>query len=93
MAIPNLPTFYSMKYTDKEGNLTSDASLYNDQTFQSLNAVVNNFNNGMQMPGYTTAEITALEPNADIGTMWFNTDLAKLQVKTASGTIETISSS
>lgn len=43
-------------------------------------------------PGKTTAQITALEPDAPNGALWFNTDLAKLQVKTAAGTIETITS-
>lgn len=49
-------------------------------------------NNGLIVPSKTTAEITALEPNASDGTLWFNTTLAKLQVKTAAGVIETITS-
>jgi len=49
-------------------------------------------NQGVKFPNFTTAEITALEPAASNGTVWFNTTLAKLQVKTASGTVETITS-
>ena len=106
MSIPTLPVFYNMPYTQQNGALTAEAYLYNDQTFQVLNlavillndlvnsAIINNtiVNNGVQFPQKTTAEITALEPNAVNGTVWFNTNLAKLQVKTASGVIETITS-
>lgn len=106
MTIPTLPTFYDMYYTEKDGRLTADSYLYNDQMFQALNlavivlnalvnsAIINNtiVNNGVQIPQKTTAEITALEPDAANGTVWFNTNLAKLQVKTAAGVIETITS-
>lgn len=93
MSIPNLPAFYNMRYTDKDGNMTGESQFYNDQMFQTLNAIVNQFNNGVQFPNKTTAEITALEPDSPNGTTWFNTSIAKLQVKTAAGTIETITSS
>jgi len=49
-------------------------------------------NNGVIMPNMTTALITGLEPNSSLGTVWFNTDLAKLQVKTAPGVIQTVTS-
>lgn len=49
-------------------------------------------NNGLIAPSKTTAEITAIEPDAPDGTIWFNTNLTKLQVKTASGVVETITS-
>ena len=106
MTIPTLPAFFDMYYTEKDGRLTADGYLYNDQTFQALNlvvillnglvnsAIINNniVNNGVQFPQYTTAQITALEPNSVIGTVWFNTTLAKLQVKTATGVVQTITS-
>jgi len=44
------------------------------------------------VPNKTTAQITALEPEAQNGSIWFNTTLSKLQVKTAAGVIETITS-
>lgn len=108
MTIPTLPVFYDMDYTKHDGKLTSDAYLYNDQTFQTLNlvvillnsfissAIINNtiVNNGITPPSFTTAQITAFGADSTIpnGTMWFNTTLAKLQVKTAPGIIETITS-
>jgi hypothetical protein len=106
MTIPTLPVFFDMYYTEKDGKLTADGYLYNDQMFQSLNlavillnelvsSTINNntiINNGIQIPQKTTAEITGLEPDAENGTLWFNTNLAKLQVKTASGVVETITS-
>ena len=93
MSIPSLPPFYAMVYTDANGNLTPESNAYNDQLWQSLNVVVEYFNDGVTFPSKTTAEITALEPSAENGTVWFNTSLAKLQVKTAAGTVETITSS
>lgn len=93
MTIPSLPPFYKMNVSEKKGEMTTEYQLYNDQLWQSLNTVINYFQNGVVMPSKTTAEITALEPKSAIGTVWFNTTLAKLQVKTASGTIETITSS
>lgn len=47
---------------------------------------------GIAPPSYTTVQIAAIEPFVSVGTIWFNTNLAKLQVKTASGTIQTITS-
>lgn len=49
-------------------------------------------NNGVVFPPKTSAEIATLEPDASVGTVWFNTDLAKLQVKTATGVVQTITS-
>lgn len=107
MTIPTLPVFYDMTYTDLDGRLTADSHLYNDQTFQALNLAVtllNNLitssiganntitNNGVVFPSKTNTEITALQPAAAIGTVWFNSTLAKLQLKTAAGVIETITS-
>jgi|SRR5712671_179982 len=110
MTIPSLPAFFDMPYTDKEGKLTPDSHLYNDQTFQVLNYIVTLLNDafsstisstvngntavldGIAPPPKTTAQIAALQPNVSNGTMWFNTDLKKLQVKTDTGIIETITS-
>lgn len=106
MSVPTLPAFFDMYYTEKDGRLTADGYLYNDQMFQALNlavillnsvvssSIINNMivNNGMTPPPFTTAQITALQPASAIGTIWFNTTLAKLQVKTATGTVETITS-
>lgn len=47
---------------------------------------------GWQMPCITTAQTATLEPMMIVGTFWFNTDLAKMQLKTADGVIETVTS-
>jgi hypothetical protein len=47
---------------------------------------------GFVIPSLTDDQIIALEPEMPNGTLWFNIDLAKLQVKTDSGVIETITS-
>ncbi len=96
--IPTLPPFFNMRYTDEKGDLTVNAHLYNDLTYQILTQVVDYFNVGLQLPRKTTAEITIYKNNENIplGTLWYNTDLNKLQVKTVvgigSGTVETVTS-
>lgn len=106
MTIPRLPVFYDMPYTEKDGKLTTQAHIHNDQTFQVLDSSVTLMNqtvdstinggtvifNGSKNANKTTAEITALEPTSTVGTVWFNTTLGKLQVKTAPGTVQTITS-
>jgi len=96
-----LPTFYNMTYTDKDGNMTADSLFYNDEMFQTLNTLVDGFNvvgdmfnNGLQVPNKTTVEITAFgaDTGVPLGTIWFNTITAKLNVKTAASTIEEITS-
>lgn len=97
--VRDLPTFFDFVYTNKDGSLTPNAKFYNDLTYQVLNQ---NFNVGMQMPIKTTAQITVYRDdfNIPVGTVWYNSDTNKLQVKTAMGsimppvpgTIETITS-
>jgi hypothetical protein len=92
--IPSLPPFFNMAYTDDKGNLTVNAQLYNDLTYQILSQVVEYFNTGLQLPRKTTAEITVYlnDINIPIGTLWFNTSVGKLQFKTGAGTFETVTS-
>jgi hypothetical protein len=44
MTIQNLPSFYDMTFTNKDGRLTSDGYLYLDQQFQALNLGINDLN-------------------------------------------------
>ena len=44
MAIQNLPAFWDMVFTNKEGHLSADGYLYSDQTFQALNLSVSDLN-------------------------------------------------
>lgn len=90
--LPRIPPFINGVYTKPDGTLTTEAYLFNDQTFQSLRSVVDGYTDGIAVAPRTTAEITLLEPNAPVGALWFNTSLAKLQVKTAAGVVETITS-
>ncbi len=94
MPIPNLPPFFNMIYTKEDGSLTTNAQLYNDLMFQILNQLIVMINNGLQLPNKTTAEITAygLDTTIPIGTLWYNTSLNKLQFKTGTGTVETVTS-
>jgi len=92
--IPSLPPFFNMNYTDKEGNLTVNAQLFNDLTYQILNQVVEYFNTGLQLPRKTTAEIIVYSNDANIpnGTLWFNTNTGFLQFKDGPGSIRTVTS-
>lgn len=106
MAIPSLPVFFDMVYTKQDGHLATDGYLYNDQMFRALNALVILVNsistttvdganvtiNGLNPPPKTTAQITALLPTVGNGTVFYNSDLKKLQFKADTGVIETITS-
>lgn len=94
MTVPKLPPFYNMSYTDKNGNLTDESLSYNDQTFQTLNIVVDRVNDGWVFPSYSNADIAAFGADASValGTVWYSTTDNKLKVKTGAGTIETIQS-
>jgi len=94
MTVPSLPPFYDMNYTDKDGNLTTESLTHNDQTFQTLNTVVDRVNNGWTFPSYTNADIAAFGADTSVaaGTVWFSTDDSKLKLKTAAGTIVEIDS-
>ena len=50
--------------------------------------------NGFIIPSVTTAQISLVAPEMAVGTLWFNTDLKKLQVMTdlTGPVIETITS-
>ena len=76
----NIPTYL-------QGDNQAD---YNEQMNQTLRAGLSE--NGFTIPILTTTEITAVEPDMPDGTLWFNSTLAKLQVKTAAGSVETITS-
>lgn len=70
----NVPPFFDMIYTDKEGNLTSNSLLFNDETNKALRALIDQINDllittydtitekytnkGLSVPNATTAEIT-----------------------------------
>ena len=98
MSLNQLPPFYNMPLARGDGKFSPQSLLYFDQTYQILAQIVDLLNNYVTIDyiaavSKTTAEITALEPDAPDGAIWFNSTLAKLQVKTAAGTIETVTSS
>lgn len=69
-----IPTFVSVQYVDKEGYLTSQMQMYNDE----LNNILRNglSDNGWTLPTVTQAQLTAIRalpsdqalPN---GTIWY----------------------
>jgi hypothetical protein len=79
---PELPT-----YVQNEDDLN-----YTDELNQTLRQWLSS--SGLGNPNLTTAQITILgnDVTVPLGTLFFNTDLAKGQIKTAAGTIETITS-
>lgn len=115
MSVNNLPNFNNIRWVNKDGMLSPESLLYNDQMYQTLNRaitvlnlitdgrVINDgsvnrgtvVNDVLKAPQKTTAEITGYASDTSFpnGSIWFDTDVSKLKVKTASGTIETITSS
>jgi hypothetical protein len=121
MPIVNLPAFFDMVYTNKDGKLSPDGHMYNDQMFQVLNNMVFIINgitttvivstkstepnvtiDGLNPPSKTTVEITAIvqrdidaiaagEPiPVPYGTMWYNSDMNKLQFLGVVATVPTV---
>lgn len=81
MSVPKLPPFYNMNYTDRDGNLTDESLSFNDQTWQSLNAMLSMFNQfvlssfdananftfqGLTFPTFTNAEIATFGADTDV---------------------------
>lgn len=108
MTLPYLPPFIDMLYNDKDGKLTPNALLYNDEMNNTLRVLLEQFNElvitsfasndfvntGVKVSQATTAQITSYgaDTNVPHGTIWFDTDVSKLKVKTGAGVIETITS-
>lgn len=106
ISLDSLPPFFNMYFTEKDGRLSTDGYLYNDQLFQTVNVIVLLLNSlsstsiqgndvvldGINPPSYTTLDIVDLEPNVPRGTIWYNSTLKKLQFKADDGVIETITS-
>ena len=84
--VPVLPVFYDMAITQEGKRMSNEAMLYNDNLWQSLNALVELVNtfisyNGISVPQFTTAEITALAVTAPNGTFWYDTDTNQIKAK------------
>lgn len=69
-------------------SFSSDFSAWLANTVDTLNESIseiqnalNRYDNGLIAPSYTTAEITAFAPNADNGTLWYDTDTDELKAK------------
>jgi len=89
-----LPTFNDMPFTDiYKGKLTPEAYLFLSQSFKRLREVVDQFIDGIRVPGKTKQEIVDLGSNDLVpnGTIWFNTTDSQLNVKVGAGSIEVIS--
>lgn len=76
----NIPTFIK--------NLSQEN--YHEQLNQTLQNGLSN--QGWTFPNLSSAQITEAAVSMPLGTVWYNTTINKLVVKTSSG-IETISSS
>jgi hypothetical protein len=69
-----IPTFFSVKFVDDEGYLTSAMQLYNDE----LNNVLRNglSDNGWTLPQVTQAQLTEIDAFTGVdalpnGTIWY----------------------
>ena len=80
--LSNIPPFFDMIYTDKEGNLTPNSLLFNDETNKALRYLITAFNElvitsfsnttglytnkGLMVPNATTAEVTVYQDDLDV---------------------------
>lgn len=97
----NVPTFASVQHVQDDGYLTSRMQMYNDQLNQVLQNALSD--NGWTVPNLTTLQISGPYPDQPtlpngvqeimpLGTIWFDSTIGKLYVKTAAGTVEQIQS-
>jgi hypothetical protein len=67
-----------------------DLSNYNEEFNQSIRQLLDD--SWWVLPSITAAQSVTLEPSMPVGSVFFNTNTAKLNVKTAAGVIEEIQS-
>lgn len=79
-----IPTFIKHPFVDKQGNLTPEMQLYNDE----LNVQMQNSlsDDGIVIPSRTTADINYIASNTNAnarpdGTLWYDTDTNELKAK------------
>lgn len=80
-----IPQFYITQLVDKDGFLTSEMKLYNDELSQSLQNGLSD--NGWTLPLQKTANIAAIAalPTTQLGTMWYDTDTNQFKILTNIG--------
>lgn len=78
-----IPTFVNLQYTDKDGYLTSQMQMYNDE----LNNILRNglSDNGWTLPQVTQAQLTEIQAFTGVdvmpdGTMWVCVDVSPQQL-------------
>ena len=77
----NIPVFQNNQMVEQSGKLTNEQQLWFDSLIQSMQAALSD--NGWTVPTHTTADITELAKTMPAGTIYFDTDIAKLKVITA----------
>lgn len=87
-----IPFFLNNAFVElQHGYLTQEQQLWLDQFIQTLNAGLSN--NGWTVPNLSTADITTVAPSMPLGTIWYDSDVNKLKVKTGNpAVIEQIAS-
>lgn len=67
-----VPIFADVKYYDKDGGLSDQALLYEEELNQALQ---NNLSdNGWVVPQITAANLVLIAPTMPNGTIWYETD-------------------
>lgn len=89
MPSESLPPFFNMSCTEKGDQFSTEYFLWQDQTFRLLNQRITEF--GVNVPSFSSTEVTAFPANVPVGTIWFNNTLDKLQFKGLVG-VQTIQS-
>jgi len=73
----NIPSFLKYKWTENDGQLTDQASIYHDELNRAMQGALSD--NGWTLPLITSTQLTALESTTETempdGTMWYITPL------------------
>lgn len=82
-----IPVFADVKYFDKDGGLTDQALLYQEELNQAMQ---NNLSdNGWVIPSLTATQVTTIQSQMPNGTIWLETTNNVLVVK-INGSLEKI---
>lgn len=87
-----IPPFYNFKFVDDAGMLTHEAQLFMASLNQYMQGALSDSGWTVPQQGQVFIDARAADTTTPNGTIWFNTSTSKLNVKTASGVIEVITS-
>lgn len=83
-----VPNYLNTAFTDSNGNLTPQWSLLLDQLLRQMQ--INLSNEGFVIPSQNATNMNTIEPQAQNGTLLYDSTTGKLRIKLNDGTFHDI---